>query len=119
MPLQKQPVSLNFAQGIDTKSDPFQLQLGTFLQLQNTVFSTTGRLTKRNGFNNITTLPNTNQTTIITLNDNLTATGSSLEAFSADTNQWLNKGTIQPVSLEVQTLVRSNTSQSSPDSAVT
>lgn len=119
MALQKQPISLNFAQGIDTKSDPFQVQLGSFQQLHNSVFSATGRLTKRNGFNNLTTLPNRNQTTLTTLNDNPTATGSNLYAFSADTDQWLNKGTIQPVNLDVQSLVRSSTSQVSPDAAVT
>lgn len=118
MPLQKQPLSINFSKGLDTKSDPFQVQLGNFLSLSNSVFTTSSRLTKRNGFENITQLPNALQTNLTTLNDNLIATGSNLYAFSPDTNTWLNKGTVQPVQLSVQPLVRVSTSQSSPDSAI-
>lgn len=116
--LQKQPVSINFIQGIDTKTDPFQIPVGKFFSLVNSVFTSAGRLTKRPGFELLTTLPNTNQTTLTTLNDNLIATGSSLYAFSEDTNQWLNQGNVQPIQLSVQPLVRVSTSQSSPDAAV-
>lgn len=118
MALQKQPISINFQKGLDLKSDPFQLPIGNFLTLVNSVFTTTGRLTKRNGFANITTLPNVNQTTLTTLNDNLIATGSNLYAYSADTNTWLNQGLIQPVQLSVQPLIRASTAQTSPDTAI-
>lgn len=117
MPLQKQPVNINFAQGLDQKSDPFQLPIGKFQALQNSVFNKAGGLTKRNGFGLVTTLPNTLQTTLTTLNDNLLATGSNLYAYSQDTNQWGNQGTIQPVSLETLPLIRVSTSQTSPDAA--
>lgn len=119
MPLQKQSVNINFAQGIDTKTDPYQVDIGKFLSLNNMVFNTAKRLTKRNGFANITELPNSSQTTLTTLNDNLIATGSNLYSFSQDTNQWVNKGIVQPISLSVQPLVRASTSQSSADTAVT
>lgn len=118
MALVKQPVPVNFAKGLDTKTDDKQVALGNFLELQNSVFDKLGRLTKRNGFANITTLPNANQTTLTTLNDNLLATGSNLYAFSQDTNQWLNQGLVQPVQLSSQPLVRVSTSQSSPDTAI-
>ncbi len=103
MSLNKTEVPINFSKGLDLKSDPHQVQVGNFLALQNSVFTTTGRLTKRNGFNNITTLPNDNQTTLTTLNDNLIATGSNLYAFSQDTNQ---------------SIVRASTGQSAPDIAL-
>lgn len=119
MALQKQPINISFAQGIDTKTDPYQVQVGQFLTLVNSVFTTTGRLTKRNGFSNITKLPNADQTTLTTLNDNLIATGSNLYAFSEDTDQWLNQGLVQPVQLRTQPLVRVSTSQRSPDTAIT
>lgn len=119
MALQKQPLALNFARGIDLKTDPYQMQLGTFQSLTNSVFTTTGRLTKRNGFNDLTQLPNTEQTTLTTLNDNLIATGTDLYAYSRATDQWLNKGTVQPVNLNVQSMVRSSTGQESPDASVT
>lgn len=118
MALHKQPVSINFAQGLDLKSDPYQIPIGRFQALSNSIFTKAGRLTKRNGFQNITSLPNTTQTTLTTLNDNLIATGSNLYAFSEDTNAWLNQGIVQPVQLNTLPLVRVSTSQTSPDIAV-
>lgn len=118
MALQKQAIPVNFAQGLDTKTDPFQVQLGKFLTLTNSVFNAAGRLTKRSGYKNITTLPVDSQTTLTTLNDNLIATGADLYAYSADTNQWFDKGSILPISLETQALVRVSTSQDAIDSAV-
>lgn len=117
MALQKQSVNINFSQGLDLKTDKNQVDIGKFLVLNNMVFDTAKQLTKRNGFANVTTLPDTNQTTLTTLNDNLLATGSNLFAFSQDTNQWLDKGLIQPIRLDVQPLVRVSTSQTASDSA--
>lgn len=118
MALQKQAIPINFAQGLDTKTDPYQVSIGKFVTLQNSVFDTAGRLTKRNGFPLLTNLPNQNQTILTTLNDNLLATGSNLYAFSQDTNTWSDQGTVQPVSLQTQSLVRNATNQSSPDTAI-
>jgi hypothetical protein len=118
MALQKQAVPVNFAKGLDTKSDSYQVSIGSFLTLVNSVFTTGGRLTKRNGFDKITTIPSTTQTTLTTLNDNLIATGSNLYAYSQDTDQWLNRGPVQPVSLNVKPLLRASTGQSSPDAAI-
>lgn len=118
MALTKQPININFAQGLQTKTDPKQVQIGNFLALNNTVFDVQGALTKRNGFKNITKLPNANQTTLTTLNNNLLATGSNLYAYSSNTNSWLDKGIVQPVNLSVQSMVRSTTAQTSPDVAI-
>lgn len=114
MALQKQPVALNFTRGLDTKTDPYQVNVHNFTTLVNSVFTTTGRLTKRYGFDTITTLPNTDQTILTTLNDNLVATGTNLYTFSADTDQWINQGKIQPVQLDTLSLVRNSTSQTGP-----
>lgn len=118
MALTKQPLSINFLKGVDTKSDPYQVAPGSFLALQNSVFTKTGRLTKRNGYKTITTLPVDNQTTITTLNDNLVTTGDSLYAYSADTDQWLNQGTVQPVQLGTLSLLKNSNSQTDVDSAL-
>lgn len=115
MALQKQPVTINFSQGLDSKSDNKQVSPGKFIAMNNSVFDIVGQLTKRNGYKNITTLPNSDQTTLTTLNDNLIATGSNLYAYSRTTDTWLNQGIVQPVKLSVQPLVRVSTSQSSPD----
>lgn len=118
MALVKTPVNINFMKGIDTKSDPYQLGIDSFLLMQNSVFTTTGRITKRNGYPITSTLPNTLQTTLTTLNDNLIATGSNLYALSQDTNTWLNQGTVQPIQLNTLPLIRVSTSQTGADTAV-
>jgi len=46
----KQSIPINFAGGLDTKSDPWQVDNSSFSALNNMVFTTGGRLTKRNGF---------------------------------------------------------------------
>lgn len=117
MALQKQPININFAQGLDTKTDPNQVSIGRFLALQDAVFTKAGALTKRNGFELLTTLPDALQTTITTFNESLVATGSNLYSFSADTNQWFNQGLVQPVSLKATSLLKVSTGQSNIDSA--
>lgn len=118
MALTKQSVPLNFSQGLDLKTDPNQVQIGKFLTLTNSVFDKGGALTKRSGFPLITTLPNKIQTTLTTLDDSLIATGSNLYNYSPDTTTWLNKGTVQPIDLNVIPLVRVSTGQTSPDAAI-
>jgi hypothetical protein len=115
--LQKQAVDISFAQGLDTKTDPWRVAIGKFLSLANMIFTTGMRLTKRNGYGQLTTLPQL-ATFLTTFNGNLTAVGSSLQALSDNTNQWYNKGTLQPVELEVLPLIRSNTNQSQLDTAI-
>jgi hypothetical protein len=118
MALQKQPVSINFMKGLETKTDPYQIPVDSFALMNNSVFTTLGRLTKRNGFRNITDLPNALQTNLTTLNDTLVATGTDLYAYSSDTNQWLNKGIVQPVQLSTNAIIRTSASQVSPDAAI-
>ncbi len=118
MALPKQSIPINFAQGLDTKTDPLQVTPGKFLSLENTIFTKAGLLQKRNGFEQITSLPDTSNTLLTTFNDNLTAVGKSVTAYSSGTNQWINKGQLQPVTLDVLPLIRSNTNQSQIDTAI-
>jgi hypothetical protein len=118
MALQKQNYSMNFAKGLDLKTDPNQVPMGKFLQLNNTVFKNGGGLTKRNGFGDLTVLPDADSTTLTTLNDNLVATGASLQAYSSNTNTWVNRGTLQPVDLVVQPIARAGASQTACDTVV-
>lgn len=118
MALQKTPITVNFLKGLNTKADPKQLSIDHFTELEDSVFDVEGQLTKRNGFAIKTRLPNQDQTTLTTLNDNLLATGSDLYAYSAETNQWVNQGAVQPVAIETVAVVRSATSQTSPDVAI-
>lgn len=47
---EKQVIPINFSGGLDLKNDPWQVGPTDFLALNNMVFTTGGRLTKRNGF---------------------------------------------------------------------
>lgn len=118
MALNKQAVNINFSQGLDTKTDPKQVQIGKFLNLRNSVFDKQGALAKRNGYPLLSTLPNADQTTLTTLNDNLIATGSNLYAYSKDTDKWLNQGIVQPIQLDTLAAIRASANQIAPDIAV-
>lgn len=118
MPLQKQAIPINFSKGVDTKTDPKQVQLGSFLALVNSVFNKGGLLTKRNGFQNLPALPDATSNFVTTFNGDLTAIGSDLKAFSSGYGQWVDRGNIQPVQLSVLPLIRNNTNQSQCDTAI-
>ena len=112
----KQPISINFAKGLDLKTDPFQLQLGSFLSLSNSIFTKGGKLSKRNGFGSLTALPNSNTIYGTTFGGNLLAIGNTLQAYSQGSKTWINKGNYQPLNLSTQPIIRSNTNQSYADS---
>lgn len=115
--IEKQTVPINFAQGLDTKTDPKQVQIGKFLSLKNTIFDKGGLLPKRNGFGNLTSLIAT-ANFCTTFNGGLTAIGNTLQAYSSGTKTWTEKGSIQPLILGTLPLVRNNLNQSQADSAV-
>ena len=75
MALQKQNLSVPFAGGLDTKTDPFQVSPGKFISLVNSSFDAGGKLTKRNGFAPITT-PTATPTSITTYKDGLIGIGT-------------------------------------------
>lgn len=116
--IQKQSLPINFSQGLDLKNDPFQVQVGKFLSLENSIFDTGWLLQKRNGFGAMTALPDATNTYLTTFNSNLTAIGTTLNAFGAPTNAWFNKGNLLPTSLTTLPLIRSNTNQIQSDSVL-
>lgn len=118
MPLQKQTVNLNFVKGLDTKSDPFQIPIGNFAELENSVFTKAGLLQKRNGNLELTALPDTSYQYVTTFNENLTAVGTSLAAYSDASSRWVTKGAITPIQTETLPLIRTSSNQSQCDSVV-
>lgn len=118
MPLQKQPIAINFSQGLDTKTDPFQIPIGKFLTLTNTIFQKGLLLQKRNGFGALPALPVTTNALITTFNNNLTAVGSSLYAFASGSGTWTNRGKVSTVNLSTLPMVRSNATQTQVDTAL-
>jgi hypothetical protein len=105
MALQKQQIFVNFSKGLDTKSDPWQVPVGNFLNLENSIFSKIGRLEKRNGFSQIGYLPNENVYGLATFKDQLTLLGDNLYAFQEDGN-FLNRGTYRPCKVESLSLIK-------------
>lgn len=118
MALQKQNLNINFAQGLDQKTDPFQVQAGKFLSLTNSIFDKAGRLTKRNGYGLLPALPDTSSTLLTTFNSNLTAIGNDLKALSEGSSQWIEKGTLQPIKLNTLAIARSAASMVQADSVI-
>lgn len=118
MPLQKQSAPMNFGQGLDLKTDDKQVPFGKFLRLQNTIFTKGGLLQKRNGFPSLASLPNNSSTFATTFNGNLTAIGTSLQAYSSGSKTWVNKGSLVPVQLSTLPLIRTNNNQTQADSVV-
>jgi hypothetical protein len=114
---QKQSLQFNFSGGLELKTDPKQIPAGKFLELQNSIFNTGGLLQKRNGFQQLTVLPSA-ASFLTTFNNNLTAISNTIEAYSENNQTWVTKGSIQPVQISTQSLIRSNTSQTQVDTAV-
>lgn len=118
MGITKQAFPINFSQGLDTKTDPKQVQIGKFLKLKNSIFDEGGLLLKRAGFGQLTALPDSSSSYLTTFNGNLTAIGSSITAFNANQNQWVSKGSYQPLELKTLPLIRNSLNQTQADSAV-
>jgi hypothetical protein len=118
MALQKTPLQINFAQGLDLKSDEKQIPFGKFLRLKNSVFQKIGLLQKRNGFKKLASLPDASSTYTTTFNGNLTAIGTSLQAYSEPSQTWVNKGALQPVQLSTLAVRRSDNNALQCDAAV-
>lgn len=116
MALVKQSVPINFALGLDTKTDSKQVAVGKFLSLKNMVFTTGGLLKKRNGYVQLSTIQDS--TYLTTLNGNLTAVGSSISAYSTNSNSFVSKGSIQPMEVSTLPLIRNSVNQAQSDSAV-
>ncbi len=117
-PLQKQPIAINFSKGLETKVDPFQIPIGKFLALNNSVFNKGGLLQKRNGYAPLSPIDSSASTFLTTFSGNLTAVGDSLQAYSDPTGVWVDKGFIKQASVEVLPIIRNTTNQSQCDSAV-
>lgn len=116
MPMQKDTLSINFAKGIDNKSDPWQTSPDRFSSLTNTVFNKIGQLKKRNGFGLLSSVPD-DVTTITTYQGNLTALGENFYAYNQESNTFINKGSFRPLTLDVLSLIKNNLPQIQCDSA--
>lgn len=118
MALQKQAIDVSFAQGLDTKTDPKRVQMGRFARLVNSIFTKAGLLKKRNGYNQLTSLPDTTYSYLTTFKGNLTAVGTNIAAYNNSANSWVQRGEVQPLSLNTLPVIRNNLNQSACDISV-
>lgn len=107
--LDKQTVTINFAQGIDQFTDVNQMPMGKFLDLQNSVFIKTatggvGALQKRNGFPVLASTVGS-ASYITSYSDNLVAVGDSVQAYSTSLGSFVPKGNYFPVRLSTLPIV--------------
>lgn len=116
--LQKSPININFSKGLDTKTDPKQIEVGKFLSLVNTIFDNGGLLQKRNGYGALSALPNNTYQYLTTFNGNLTAIGSAIAAYSSGSSSWVSKGTYTPLELSTLPLIRNSLNQTQTDSVI-
>lgn len=115
--IQKQSLPINFAKGLDQKTDPWQVSPDRFLALSNSVFTKAGRLTKRNGFGLLSSGLDPTISSLSTYQENLTAIGNNFYAFNQDSETFINKGPFSPLSLDALSLIKNNYSQTQCDSA--
>ncbi len=134
MALQKQPVPINFAKGIDQKTDPKQVQVDRFLEMENRVFNKLGLLSKRYGFSPYgqTVINPTGSYTFskipgsvsvgrllsayaneLTLND-----GLNLYSLSPNQNNWVYKGRVELCHVSRQSVYTNQYNNLMPDSAL-
>lgn len=114
----KQAIDISFAQGLDTKTDPKRVAMGNFVSLENTIFDKGGLLQKRNGYAQLSSLPDTSSTYLTTFNGNLTAVGTAISAYNSGNSNWVSKGSIQPMSINTLPLIRNNLNQMACDTVV-
>lgn len=118
MAIQKQNLPINFSGDIDTKTDPFQVAPNNFLEFTNAVRTVGGLFKKRNGFDIITTFSLPYATSLATFGGSLVGIGSSVQVYSQDTNQLIDRGVFQPIELSVLPAIRTSSGQVSSDIAI-
>lgn len=119
MPLSPQSLSIPFSTGVDTKTDPKQVLPTNLLSLVNAVYTKDKMLTKRNGFGALSTLPDNNGAlSLTTFKDNLTVIGSSILAYNASNETWIDRGRYQGCELSVLSVAKNSSNLVAADAAV-
>lgn len=124
MALQKQKVVLNLASGLDTKTDSKHLPLGKLTKLENAVYTKTGRLDKRNGFDALGNLDlNSNELTnpdglALFNNERLLYRNQKLYSYSSAADRWTDKGACVSLIAKSKQVIKNTYQQTQVDSAV-
>lgn len=117
MPLQKQLVPVQFGGGINQKVDPKQLPSGQLLSLQNGQFSKEGSISKRFGYDILsTTVEGGGQITagveLANYKDELVLfDGNNCYSYLQATGNWSNRGTAISIITEDKTILKTSQAQ--------
>lgn len=130
----KQAIPINFSGGLDLKTDKWQVGPANFLALNNMVFTTGARLTKRNGFGGLGTTINTPSPALTYSNVGGTLSSArklfsyqnelllndpfNLYSYDEASDSWIYKGRSTMVSLSTQSIAAGNTTWIEADSSV-
>ena len=122
MPVPRQLLTLPFALGVDTKTDPKQVSLGKLLALENGVFGTLKQLRKRNGYTatprRITTASGYSRldsaSALTAYRDELVAVGratatpteSRLYSYADGADAWVDKAALTPCAVSTRSVAR-------------
>ena len=125
MALQKQVVPIPFTKGLDLKTDFKQVIPGKLLILENGIFTSPGRIMKRNGYGSLNkTIQGTSDTITIGSglanfkNELLLLTGTEGYSYSESTTRWSDKQTVTNMQLSTSAITRNTYQQTTPDVAV-
>src|ERR1700677_4130901 len=125
MAVQWEKVSVPLTKGLDTKDDPKQLVQGSLVTLENGIFTSPGRIEKRNGYGALKQLISGTTTSISTgsglanfKNELLLLTGTEGYSYSDSTTTWSDKQTITNMSIATAQVVRNAYEQTTPDNAI-
>lgn len=122
--LDRQSVTIPFAQGVETKTDPKQVPAGKLLELENGVFRSPGQLEKRNGHVKLGQLVAnggmiSSSAALGRYGDELLlADGSELYSYDNAVDQWNSKGPFNSIYTAKTAVVRDTATQKSQDSAL-
>lgn len=125
MALNKQVVSVPFTKGLDLKTDPKQVVIGKFLTLENGIFTSPGRIQKRNGFGALNQFIE-GTATQITMGSGLAnfkselllLTGQECYSYSESTTKWTDKQTLTNLEVSSTSIIRNTYQQTTPDVAI-
>jgi len=123
--LQKTPLAIQFAQGVDTKTDAKLVAPTKLIDLQNAVFLKNGSLSKRNGYRALgklvddTGIPFANPQGIAARSDELVlfADGNSY-SYRPTSDSWQTVGAVQSIVASADPVARTGTDQTCPDVAI-
>ena len=125
MPLQKTPLAIQFAAGVDTKTDAKQIAVTKLIDLQNAVFLKNGTLSKRNGYRALgrlvdeTGVPFGDPQGLAARGDELILfAGGSSYSYRPTSDSWQTIGPVQSIVASANPTARTGTDQTCPDVAV-